>query len=262
MRIKLFILTIFLFFGFRPVFADSVVLNELMPHPSPGSDWIEIYNPTSSDINLSNWTLVDSTSKIKTLSGNIPPNGFITLDITNRLNNAGDSIYLKDVGGASIDNYSYDSDPGINISFGRSPDGGNWTILSVSSKGSSNGTPAPTPSPTPTPTPSPTPTSSPASSKAKTTITTTKTPAPTINPTTPPSTQDTTTTPIPTKSKPKVSYQIASVAAAAASASPSTSPEVKSSKQINFFPWVGLILILAGFTALGYIYFRQKWHNT
>lgn len=122
-------------------------------------------------------------------------------------------------------------------------------------------TPSPSPSPTPTPTPSPSPKNIPVTSK-KTTNTTSNTPTPSATPINSPATPEVKSKLFKPTAVPKISYQIASVAAAAASASPSTSPEVKSSKQINFFPWVGLILILAGFTALGYIYFRQKWHNT
>ncbi len=157
-RIKLLILAfLFLFFGAGSIFANSVVLNEFMPHPSPGSDWIEIYNPTTNTIDLTSWILVDSTSTMKTLSGNITANGFATFDVTNRLNNSGDSIYLKDDSGTTIDNYSYSSDPGVNKSIGRSPDGGSWTMLASSSKGSSNGGPLETPTSTPTPTPITTP---------------------------------------------------------------------------------------------------------
>ncbi len=152
----------FLFFGVRTVFANSVVLNELMPHPSPGSDWIEIYNPTDNNIDLSNWILVDSTSTMKTLSGSISAKGFVTFDVTNRLNNSGDSIYLKDSSSTTIDNYSYSLDPGINKSIGRNPDGGSWTTLASSSKGTSNGQTPPTANPTPAPTSTTNPTDPPS----------------------------------------------------------------------------------------------------
>lgn len=169
MKITLLVIIILLSL-FNPdfVFAGSSVLNELMPHPSPGNDWIEIYNPTTNTIDLTNWTIVDSTSIMKTLSGSITANGFVTFDVTNRLNNSGDSVYLKDSSGATIDNYSYSSDPGLNKSIGRSPDGGSWTILVSSSKGSSNGgsTPTLTPSPTPSPTPSSSPTNNASSSSS------------------------------------------------------------------------------------------------
>ncbi len=142
--------------------ASGIVINELMPHPSPGSDWVELFNPTSQIIDLSNWKLFDSTSSMKTLSGSINPNSFSYFDVYNRLTNAGDTITLKDPSGQDIDSYNYTADPGINISLGRSPDGENWQVLNVSSKGSPNSPPSPTP--TPSPNPSPSPSSSPTSS--------------------------------------------------------------------------------------------------
>lgn len=138
-----------------------------MPHPSSGSDWIEIFNPTSSNLDLAGWNLVDSTSTMKALSGSISPGSFVTFDVSNRLNNSGDSVYLKDANGSTIDNYSYSSDPGIDKSIGRSPDGSNWIILASTSKGSTNGDlTTPTPSPTPSATQSSTPNTSAISSFA------------------------------------------------------------------------------------------------
>lgn len=145
-----------LFPGAGSVLASNVVINEFLPHPSSGNDWIEIYNPTSSIVDLSNWILVDSTSTMKTLSGSVAANGFISFEVSNRLNNGGDSIFLKDSSGTTIDNYSYSSDPGIDKSIGRSPDGSGWTTLTAQSRDSSNGSSSTsTPSPSPSPTPSP-----------------------------------------------------------------------------------------------------------
>lgn len=262
----------------QSVTASSVVLNELMPRPSPGSDWIEIYNPSPDSIDLSSWTLVDSTSTMKILTGSIAANDFITFDVTNRLNNSGDSIYLKDPGGNTIDNYSYDSDPGINKSIGRSPNGGTWTILTSSSKGLSNGDPLPPPSPSPTPTPSLTLTPSPSPTH---TPTPTKTPSPTATPkkTAIPTNTTTTTptttpksTPIPSsnktesysqpKSSKEISYRIASVAAAATisanTATSSAQVSVKDQKQTNPIVWVGLIFVLIGISLMGYIYLKKN----
>ncbi len=249
----------------KPLFASSIVINELMPHPSPGSDWIEIYNPDSDNTNLSNWTLVDSTSTMKTLSGTIVSNGFATFDVTNRLNNSGDSIYLKDPSGNIIDNYSYNSDPGMNKSIGRSPDGGNWTVLASSSKGSSNGeqsssTPTPTPKPTPTPTPKPTIKPSPTPSP---TPTHTPTPTPTISP----EANAPTSTPV-AKSEglsfiwarkiASSASKITSVAGVKTSATPEAQTIVENQKQNNPFIWIGLIFIFAAAGAVGYIYLKRN----
>lgn len=123
----------------------------------------------------------------------------------------------------------------------------------------------PTPSPSPTPTPSPTqppshsPTSIPTTSstpKSKTVGTTSNNPT-TPKPATPlPSAQNNVTTSIPSNSLVKTEYHIASVAGASSSATPSALVEVKNEKQINFLPWIGGILILAGLGSLTLIYLR------
>jgi len=254
------------------VLADSLQLNELMPHPSSGNDWVEIYNPTSSAVDLTNWTLVDSTSTMKTLSGNITPNGFTSFEVSNRLNNGGDSIYLKDATGAVIDNYTYTSDPGIDFSFGRQPDGGSWITLTSSSQGTSNGgsspaTPTPTSlptstaSPTPTTTPKPTPTLTPTPTTKKS-PTSTNAPAPTAskNPTSSPTIKNIEDNSLPVRSLVKTNYQIASIAGinASNSASPSAAVEVKAEKFTNFLPWIGGILVIGGLSSLIFIYFKAK----
>lgn len=148
-----------------------------MAHPSSGNDWIEIYNTTGSAIDLAGWTLVDSTSTMKTLSGSLNSSSFVFFEVSNRLNNSGDYIYLKDVSGNTIDSYSYTSDPGSNVSIGRMPDGASFQTLASTSQGSTNGSsssaPSPTPStsstPTPSPSPTPTPSSTPSSTASPTT---------------------------------------------------------------------------------------------
>ncbi|MCL5784635.1 MAG: lamin tail domain-containing protein [Patescibacteria group bacterium] len=169
-KIILSALLCFITFFINPTLslANNLLLNEILPHPSAGADWIEIYNAGDSTLDLTNWGIADSTSDIKNLTGNIPPHGFVVLEVTNRLNNSGDSVYLKDSNKTVIDSYTYTNDPGMDKSFVRIPDGGNWTIIDQSSKGNPNPTfvdVSPTdqqspllPSPTPTdfPTPSPT----------------------------------------------------------------------------------------------------------
>src|SRR5579884_315417 len=149
--------------------SPSVVINEVMPHPSTGSDWVEIYNPGGTGVDLTGWTLSDSSTTIATLSGIIQAGDFLSIDVSNRLNNSGDQVHLKDQTGTEIDSYTYTTDPGADVSFGRSPDGGSFTTLSPTKDTSNNSassvatpTPTPTPSPTVLPTPSPTPTSTPS----------------------------------------------------------------------------------------------------
>lgn len=150
----LIILIGFLIF-YSPVFASSVLINEFLSNPSSGSDWIELYNPTNSTVDLTNWTLFDSTSNMKALSGSISPTRFITFDVSNRLNNSGDSIYLKDLNGNVQDSFTYSHDPGVDRSIGRQSDGESWKIFTSSSKAITNSSLTEYNTPTPTPNPSP-----------------------------------------------------------------------------------------------------------
>lgn len=116
-------------------------------------------------------------------------------------------------------------------------------------------TPIPTPSPSPTLKPSPTPTPLPSSSTSKT-----KTTNPTLSPTPKPSltTLPSSPTLYPSKTPTKIAIQVASIAGISSSASPSAKIEIKNQKQINPAIWIGSILIFAGATCLGYIYWKKR----
>lgn len=73
---------------------NHVVINEIFPSPSSGSEWIELYNPTSSTVDLTGWKLKDSASYSKTLSGTLLAGGFVTFDVTS-FNNSGDTARLN-----------------------------------------------------------------------------------------------------------------------------------------------------------------------
>ena len=174
----------------KSVFASSnVVINEFLANPaSGGNEWVELYNPTSSDVNLSGWALSDKSGSKKSLDmlKAIPANGFAVYEYSGDgwLNNSAsdskpESISLFDNNGSAIDSFSYYSDQKESITTGRSPDGSdNWSVLASQTKGSANGNPPDTPTPTPgptaapakikTPTPSPKPTFPPAKTPAAT----------------------------------------------------------------------------------------------
>lgn len=130
--------------------APGVVMNELMVHPESGSDWVELYN-NGPDADLSGWQLKDTGSTaLKTFSGTLAANSYLVIEVTNRLNNSGDTLLLVNGAGTTIDSYSYASDPGINKTVGRSPNGtGNFGLLTESSKGAQNGSAQALPTSTP-----------------------------------------------------------------------------------------------------------------
>ncbi len=132
--------------GFALPQIQTVVINEFLPHPISGSDWIELYNSSSSAQSIASWKLIDSTGGIiATLSGSLAPHTWTTRDVSNRLNNGGDTVELIDNGGVIQDIFYYFSDPGIGVSIGRYPDGNNtWGTFSIPTEGIINGVPTTT----------------------------------------------------------------------------------------------------------------------
>ena len=130
---KLFLI-IFLLASFFPqkVFAQtSVVINEFAA-VNANPDWVELYNPGDSIINLDGWTIKDSSASNKIpLIGSICPDDFRKFDFSNRLDNGGDNIKLFDASGNLVDSIVYFSDTvpthSQGESTGREPDGeNNW----------------------------------------------------------------------------------------------------------------------------------------
>ena len=190
--VTLTILTVafFLWLTVNPVFAaGSVVINEFLPNPTSGNDWVELYNPTSNSISIGNWYLKDeATTHIAdfSLSTSIATGNYLAVDVGSRLNKDNDTVTLYNNANETIDSRTYSQNPGDNISISRYPDGDVWTNLQNLTKGGSNnnGNPVPTPTLTPTPTPVPTNTPAPTSTSAPTQ---TPTSVPTTKPTTVPS---------------------------------------------------------------------------
>ncbi len=92
---------------------ENVVINEVDINP-PGNDaasiseWIELYNPTDSGINLSGWEIASTTVLKKTMtipSGTvIEPGGFLTYSYqTVWFTDANESVELRDENGIVID---------------------------------------------------------------------------------------------------------------------------------------------------------------
>lgn len=125
-QICLPILLIILLFLPKTSFADSgVVINEITPTPSSGSDWVELYNSSDADVDISNWVLDDEGTSSEMLI--IPQNTILAQKsaklfyVSNRLNKDGDTVYLKNQG-IEVDKYQYTSTE-TDVSFARFPDG-------------------------------------------------------------------------------------------------------------------------------------------
>ncbi len=130
----------------------AIVINEVELKP-PGDDgfsttmeWVELYNPTSSSVDLSGWTL-STTGGTKThtftLSGTIRANDYYVFEHSRWLDNKDESVILRDAV-TEIDRTPILSDGDNNYSWQRFPNGkdtdsdSDWKFR-PSTKGYSNG---------------------------------------------------------------------------------------------------------------------------
>ena len=133
---------LFSLFQASPSFSQSqtIVINEFVPHPSSGSDWIELFNLSGADVDISGWSVFDSTGKVKTfgagtiVEGDDPDgNNFYHFTVGNRLNNSGDEIKLYSPSSAEepVNSKNYAEDLGLDNSLVRYPDGGEAWFVST-----------------------------------------------------------------------------------------------------------------------------------
>lgn len=96
--------------------AGKVIINEFLPNPETGEEWIELYNTENYEINLNGWTLDDIESggsapfTIKDVK--IPANSYYVfnqLETKISLNNDKDSVVLKNLESVTVSSYSYQS---------------------------------------------------------------------------------------------------------------------------------------------------------
>ncbi|PIY94401.1 MAG: hypothetical protein COY68_02465 [Candidatus Levybacteria bacterium CG_4_10_14_0_8_um_filter_35_23] len=124
--------------------AQSLVVNEFAANPGTTftTEWVEIYNPGSSDVNLSGWSLADSANPSKDISslGTINAGGFVTYENSEGwLNNDGDTVTLKDSTSNIIDSHAYTGNIADDESIGRSSDAGStWKKCTIQTKNSGN----------------------------------------------------------------------------------------------------------------------------
>ena len=135
--------------------SDHIVINEVDTNP-PGDDassvseWVELYNPTSTDVDLGGWKIASTTvlKKTMTIPDNtiIKPGQFLTYSYQSVwFTDSGESVELRDETGSVIDKTPMISDTQNNfMSWQRiydgygSEDSNDWKFV-TSTAGSSNG---------------------------------------------------------------------------------------------------------------------------
>jgi hypothetical protein len=201
----LLIAAINLLFSIRLVSASesSAISNEFMADSD--QEWVELYvEGDTIDFIKEYWIDDDEnfeedsgTGKKKSLKDiSLENKPFLYIEFKSFLNNSGDQVVLFTKEGTIVDRYSYEENPGKDISIGRSPDKtGSFGILSLSTKGSNNAVIAtPTPTVTPTSTNTPVPTKTPSPTKVPT-VTKVLSPTKTSTPSEVPETEDPYSTP-------------------------------------------------------------------
>lgn len=254
----------------------KVMINEFFSATT--DDWIELYNDSDSETNLSGYILEDSTSEIS--SGKLkdlifPPHAYCEISVGKRLDKDGDIVYLKN-GADQVDCVSYGDGNGeycsgeeadvvapSEIQTGaRQPNASATWVVGSATKGFSNNETIkpegvsecylPTPAPTATPSPTPTPTS-----------TSTPTPTPTLASTIPPTTRPTSSsTPASTHkaeaSEPQNNLDDARAVLAASTESPTTT-DVSDEPADGMRTIVIIALIFGGvlcFAGAGYPFYK------
>ena len=88
---------------------QTLIINEFVSNPISGeNEWIEIYNFSTSSIDLNNWTLSDGVGIIASPTSTIGPSDFFVIELrSSKLNNGGDIIILKNINEEIIDQVSY-----------------------------------------------------------------------------------------------------------------------------------------------------------
>ena len=86
-----------------------VVINEFVSDPVSGEkEWIELYNASTSNVDLTGWTLADGVGTIASPTSTIGALGFFVIELSSsKLNNDGDVIILKNPSGTTIDQVRY-----------------------------------------------------------------------------------------------------------------------------------------------------------
>lgn len=95
----------------KATYPDTVKINEFLPDPKSGDEWVELYNSSSSlTAVMTNWQLDDEEGGVspKSFTTSIQPFGYYTYYFTaSTLNNDGDTARLIKPDGTVFDSFNY-----------------------------------------------------------------------------------------------------------------------------------------------------------
>ncbi len=141
------------FFLWSSLYAQTPLINELFSRGTAVEpDWIEIYNPSSSSIDITGYKIYDNGGKNGTKpkkefpSGSvIPAQGFLVIITDDAdpsgfgLSSGGEWVWFENTTGTVIDSVNMAAVTDPEASYGRLPDGSaNWQILIPRTRGTSN----------------------------------------------------------------------------------------------------------------------------
>lgn len=87
----------------------SPQLSEFMACPDSGNEWLELYNPGETDIEITNWKITDTTGNYRIISGVISKKNFGVFSWNSGLlNNSGDGFTLASSSGQDIAQLEYE----------------------------------------------------------------------------------------------------------------------------------------------------------
>lgn len=95
------------------VYSSAIVISEVLPNPSTDEsldEFIEVYNASTTTVDLTGWLLSDATTKTYTLSGSLSGGHYLAVyrsDSNIALNNTGDVVELFHPNGTLTDNVEY-----------------------------------------------------------------------------------------------------------------------------------------------------------
>ena len=124
------------------VFRSPIVINEVWPNGDAPGGWVELFNPTTANVDMSGWTVSgrDVTARFVLPAGTtIAPGGYVVVDESSLPLglNASDRVHLIGRYGIQVDTRSWTVDPAT--SYGRCPDGdGPFIATAAPSKGAAN----------------------------------------------------------------------------------------------------------------------------